>query len=138
MDRLTVLDLSATALAAAAGTGPDRVRRLQGDVLESVPDRRYDLWHDRAVFHFLIDPADRTRYGQVLRQATHPGSHLIVAAFAPDGPTTCSGLPVCRYGPEDLLVALGGELECIATRHAEHTTPWGGKQAFTWIVAAVA
>lgn len=64
--------MSTPAGAAAAGTGPDPVRRLQGDLLESVPDRRYDLWHDRAVFHFPIDPADGARYSQVLRQATHP------------------------------------------------------------------
>jgi len=134
---LTVLDLSTVALAAAAGTGPDPVRRLQGDVRHWTPDRRYDLWHDRAVFHFLTDPADRARYAQVLRQASHPGSHVIVATFAPDGPTSCSGLPVCRYEPDELTAALGGGLHLLVTRHADHTTPGGATQPFTWIAAHV-
>lgn len=134
---LTVLDLSTVALAAAAGNGPDPVRRVQGDVRHWTPDRTYDLWHDRAVFHFLTDPADRAHYAQVLRQATHPGSHVIVATFAPDGPTACSGLPACRYEPDELAAAVGGGLHILATRHADHLTPAGATQTFTWIAALV-
>ncbi len=136
---LTVLDLSTVALAAVAGTGTgqDPVRRLQADICHWTPDRRYDLWHDRAVFHFLTDPADRARYAQVLHQATHPGSHVIVATFAPDGPTACSGLPVCRYGPDELVAALGGDLVILIKHHSDHTTPTGATQTFTWIAALV-
>ncbi len=134
---LTVLDLSTVALAAAAGTDPDPVRRLQADIRRWTPDRRYDLWHDRAVFHFLTDPGDRARYAQVLRRATHPGSHVIVATFAPDGPTSCSGLPAFRYEPEELIAALGGGLQILVTLHADHLTPAGATQPFTWVAARV-
>ncbi len=134
---VTVLDLSGVALATAAAASPHTVSRLEQDVLTWEPERRYDLWHDRAVFHFLTDPDDRAQYRQVLHAATHPGSTVIVATFAADGPTTCSGLPVCRYGPEDLAATLGDDLTLLTARREDHPTPAAATQAFTWIAARV-
>lgn len=134
---LTVVDISAAASAAAAGSSHDGVCRLDQDILSWEPPRRYDLWHDRAVFHFLTDPDDRARYRQVLHAGMHPGSYVIVATFAPEGPDTCSGLPVCRYCPEDLVAVLGDDLELIAARQERHTTPAMTTQAFTWVLASI-
>ena len=134
---LSVLDVSAVALAdAGRRVGPEaRVTWICDDVLAWRPARRFGLWHDRAVFHFLTDPGDRARYLDTLAAALAPGGALVMATFAADGPTHCSGLPVARYGAEDLAGALGPRYEVVATRREEHTTPAGGRQAFTWLAA---
>jgi trans-aconitate methyltransferase len=132
---LTVLDLSPAALKEARGLlGDDaeRVRWIEHDLLTWPADRRYGLWHDRAVFHFLVDAEQRARYRAVLRSALWPGGGIVVATFAPDGPESCSGLPVARYDTEELVAAIGGGL-VVATEQEEHRTPAGVIQPFTWV-----
>ena len=132
---LTVLDLSKIALAEGRRrVGPEPVTWLEADVLAWRPDRRYRLWHDRAVFHFLVDPADRDAYRKTVRAATAPGSALIVATFSPEGPEACSGLPVARYSADALAAEFGESFEIVASLEEQHSTPSGGIQPFTWVV----
>jgi hypothetical protein len=109
------------------------VRCVRADLLAWEPDGLYDLWHDRAVFHFLVDASDRARYVATLRKALGPGGRVIVATFADDGPETCSGLPVRRYSAADLVAELGEAFELVDTRREEHLTPRGAIQPFTWV-----
>ena len=134
---VTVLDVSEAALRdaqARIGEAPG-VTWLHKDVLEWRPARRYGLWHDRAVFHFLTDHADRDRYLENLAEGILAGGAVIMATFAEDGPEYCSGLPVARYSADDLAGVLGRDFEIVATRRELHTTPSGGVQPFTWIAA---
>jgi len=137
---VTVLDISAAALDATFGRFPADapVRCVRADLLDWVPDRRYELWHDRAVFHFLVDEHDRDRYRATLNDALAPGGRVIVATFADDGPEMCSGLPVRRYAADDLMAALGGGFELVETRRELHVTPRGTSQPFTWVAARIA
>jgi SAM-dependent methyltransferase len=136
---LTLLDLSGTALGAARRRLPADapVRIVQADVLDWEPDRRYDLWHDRAVFHFLVASSDRDRYVETLRRAVTPGGKVIVGTFAEDGPEMCSGLPVDRYTAADLSAALGETFHLLETRRERHVTPRGAVQPFTWVAGTV-
>lgn len=109
------------------------MRCVQADILDWTPDRAFELWHERAVFHFLVDGADRDRYLATLRSALAPGGALIVGTFAADGPETCSGLPVRRYSADELVAALGDGFEPLALRREEHVTPRGTMQPFTWV-----
>ena len=111
------------------------MRCVRADLLEWEPDRRYELWHDRAVFHFLVEERDRDRYIATLSDALAPGGHVIVATFADDGPEMCSGMPVRRYAAEDLAAALGEGFELVETRREVHVTPRGTQQPFTWVAA---
>lgn len=132
---VTVLDISENALTRAReqlGAGAERVRWIVADVTEAELPRRYDLWHDRAVFHFLVEEVDRERYRALLRASTGPGAHVIVATFALDGPERCSGLPVVRYSPEALLEALGPGFSLIESDAEEHHTPSGAVQRFVY------
>ena len=107
---VTLVEVSAHALDAVRARLGDRARAvafLRSDVLDWSPDRAYDVWHDRAVFHFLSDDADRARYVERATEAVRPGGALIVASFAADGPTHCSGLPVRRYTADDLAGTFG-------------------------------
>jgi 2-polyprenyl-3-methyl-5-hydroxy-6-metoxy-1,4-benzoquinol methylase len=134
---LTVLDLSSTALELAASrlhAGPP-VNWLKQDVLTWHPQRRYGLWHDRAVFHFLIDDRERRQYLDVMRQALEPNGLVILGTFAADGPEYCSGLPVARYAPGDLMATLGPGFELLDERYERHVTPADAVQPFTWIAA---
>lgn len=136
---VTVLDVSADALQATRsrlGAKADNVAWITSNLLRWQPVRRYRVWHDRAVFHFLTAPADRARYVEVLRAALAPGGHVIIGTFAATGPQTCSGLPVARYSPEDLARQFPG----FAVRHSareEHYTPGGAVQPFTWLLLAL-
>jgi SAM-dependent methyltransferase len=106
------LDVSAEAMRIARerlGARGDRVRWIVADVTRWSPDRHYDVWHDRAAFHFLIDPADQARYVSALRNALRPGGVAVIGTFAPDGPVRCSGLPVARHDGESLSAILGDE-----------------------------
>lgn len=133
---VTVLDVSAEALdVAAARVGAGTATWVRTDLLTWVPERRYGLWHDRAVLHFLTEPTDRARYRSILEASVVPGGAVIVATFAPDGPETCSGLPVVRYDPAGLAAVLGERFEVTADRREDHVTPAGGIQPFTWIAA---
>ncbi|MAQ37124.1 SAM-dependent methyltransferase [Thioclava sediminum] len=130
---ISVLDLSQTALdAQRARLGPRGadVEWIVADITRWSPQRVYDLWHDRAVFHFLVDPSDRDAYVTRLSRALRIGGHAIIATFAPDGPETCSGLPVRRYSPEALGGVLGPDFELVAKRFQKHTTPSGNLQSF--------
>lgn len=132
---ITVLDIAAPALEAAkARIGPlaDRVHWEVADITEWSPARKYDVWHDRAVFHFLTEPKQWAAYRQALVEGLATGGLAIVATFALDGPERCSGLPVRRYGPASLANVLGESLQLIDAWREEHVTPWGAKQAFNW------
>ncbi|RZN08757.1 SAM-dependent methyltransferase [Bradyrhizobium genosp. SA-3] len=130
---VAVLDLSANALDVAKkrlGAAASRVDWIVADATTWRPAKTYDLWHDRAAFHFLTDPRDRAAYVERLRSAVAPGGHVIIATFAPDGPEKCSGLPVQRHDSASLLAELGAEFELIETRRETHHTPWDSTQAF--------
>ncbi|WP_345944130.1 class I SAM-dependent methyltransferase [Bradyrhizobium sp. NBAIM02] len=130
---IAVLDLSANALAAAKkriGPAASTVDWIVADATTWRPTRTYDVWHDRAAFHFLTDPRDRVAYGERLRSAVRPGGHVIIATFAPDGPEKCSGLPVQRHDSTSLAAELGPEFKLVETRSETHHTPWHSTQAF--------
>ncbi|SHF21198.1 Methyltransferase domain-containing protein [Ruegeria intermedia] len=132
---VTVLDLSPVSLQAARdrlGPAGDAVTWIATDITQWTPDRRYDLWHDRAVFHFLVDPTDRAAYLDTLAQAVVAGGHAIIATFAPDGPETCSGLPVARYESGQISEMLGNGFALVADRRHGHHTPWGAIQSFQY------
>ena len=131
---LTVLDLSAVALAAARDRlgDPGAVTWIEADLLTWQPTRRWDAWHDRAVLHFLVDDDDRASYRALLGRSLAPGGAFVIGTFAEDGPTHCSALPVRRYTPED-LVDLLGDIEIVEQRRHIHRTPSGADQPFNWI-----
>lgn len=131
-----VLDVSEAALAVARGrlgeaTG---VQWLAQDLLTWQPTRRYRLWHDRAVFHFLVDATDQARYLRVLRDALDPGGAVILGAFAPEAPDRCSGLRVVRRDTRQLTDVLEG-FTVVDARTEEHSTPRGVRQPFSWVAA---
>jgi ubiquinone/menaquinone biosynthesis C-methylase UbiE len=130
---VSVLDLSAAALdRSRRQLGPlgEQIEWIAADVTVWIPDRSYDLWHDRAVFHFLVDADDRTAYLDRLCRCLRPGGHAIIATFALDGPEKCSGLPIVRYDPEGLSGELGDRFTLVAHRRHTHKTPWGSPQSF--------
>lgn len=133
---LTVLDLSPAALLQARarlGARAERVTWQAADVLDvALPARRFDVWHDRAVFHFLTADDDRQRYIAQVRHAVRPGGLVIVATFAEDGPLRCSGLDVTRYSPAQLHAVFGAPFTLLESRRETHTTPSGATQAFTY------
>jgi SAM-dependent methyltransferase len=130
---VSVLDVSESALEQSrAQSLGGKITWIKEDALRWQPDRRYALWHDRALLHFFVDDADRGRYLAVLGEALQPGGYVIVAAFAPDGPETCSGLPVRRYSAHDLKLLLGPGYQLREARRELHHTPTGKPQPFTW------
>ena len=132
---LSILDVSTTALAATLErVGSDRVVAIDGDVTTWRSERRYDVWHDRAVLHFL-SPTDALRYARTVRAAVSPGGAVVIGVFAPDGPATCSGLTVTHYTAPELMSLLGEEFDVVDERRTRHVTPWGDEQSFQWIAA---
>ena len=134
---VSVLDLSVVALRLACqrmGAAASRVQWIVADVLDWEPARRYALWHDRAMLHFFVDDADRRRYADAARRAVQPGGHAVIATFAPDGPTECSGLPVRRSSAQDIAQLLGDEFGLVREDRELHQTPGGTEQPFTWVV----
>jgi SAM-dependent methyltransferase len=130
---VSVLDLSETALAKARarlGDGAEKVKWIAADVTAWQPDARYDVWHDRAAFHFLTEPDAQRAYVERLRLALRDGGHAIIATFAHDGPEKCSGLPVARHSAETIGALLGTEFALVDARRHEHATPWGSVQKF--------
>jgi trans-aconitate methyltransferase len=131
---VTVLDVAPAALDRVRerlGARASAVHLVAADVTQWRGDRPYALWHDRAVLHFLTDQDDQDAYVASLLANLAPGGAAILATFAPDGPQTCSGLPVRRYAADELVALVG---EGFALEHSErrvHTTPWGGEQPFT-------
>lgn len=135
---LTVLDISGVALTAARdalGPAAADVTWITADVRNWEPARTWDLWHDRAVFHFMVSEDDRAAYRRALAAALAPGGLVIAATFAPDGPAQCSRLPVRRYDASGLVAALGTDLALVAQRREVHVTPSGTRQPFTWVLA---
>jgi SAM-dependent methyltransferase len=130
---IAVLDLSANALDAAKariGAAAANVDWIVADATTWRPAKIYDIWHDRAAFHFLTDARDRAAYVERLRTAVAPGGQVIIATFALDGPEKCSGLPVQRHDSASLSAELGPEFELVETRSEIHHTPWQSTQAF--------
>jgi hypothetical protein len=135
MNCLAVLDVSGSALARARSRLGARAAIptwLEADVAGEWTLKPMDIWHDRAVFHFLTSPDDRKRYRLHLLQTLKQGGSAIVATFSLDGPDHCSGLPVQRYSPETLSAELGPELAMVETLPHIHTTPWGISQSFVY------
>jgi SAM-dependent methyltransferase len=134
---VTVLDISRTGLSAAQrrlGPAAQLVRWVHADITRWRPERRYRIWHDRAVFHFLTTPDAQESYFDTLTAAVEPGGSVIIGSFAADGPEQCSGLPVARYSPTDLKKLVSPYLTVLATEREEHTTPAGATQPFTWLL----
>ena len=133
---VTVLDLSEAALTASKsrlGHRAGDVSWLVGDITRvELPRHAYDVWHDRAVFHFLTAPAEREAYVQAVLRAVKPGGHVIVATFAEDGPDKCSGLPVMRYSADGLHAEFGAPFTLLQQEREEHHTPFGTVQKFIY------
>jgi trans-aconitate methyltransferase len=132
---VSVLDIAGSALATSKERAGDRsglVHWIEADVRSWRPVRTFDIWHDRAVFHFLTAAEDRAGYRRALLAATRVGSRVILATFAPDGPAQCSGLPVRRYGAKAMATELGPDFELQEEWREEHVTPWGAVQQFQW------
>ena len=133
--RVAVLDISADALKHTKqrlGARAGAVEWFEADVTEFMPPRRFDLWHDRAVFHFLTDRADRQKYVQTLQRTLASDGHVVIATFAIGGPTRCSGLDVCRYDPTGICAELGAGFELREQVDEMHVTPWNTGQKFSW------
>jgi SAM-dependent methyltransferase len=132
---IAVLDISASALAHARARLGDlaaRITWIEADITHFQPGRRFSIWHDRAVFHFLTDAADRERYLGVLRSTLRAGGHLILATFGPEGPTRCSGLAVQRYSEREVSALLGSGFALRMHQLEEHRTPTGAIQQFLY------
>ena len=132
---ITVLDISATALERARarmGDKAETVHWVTADVTAFSPTRRYALWHDRAVFHFLVDQCDRDRYLAAVRTALQPRGHLILSTFGPDGPLRCSGLEICRYGIGQLQELFDEHFELQHHELHDDKTPAGASQQFIY------
>jgi SAM-dependent methyltransferase len=133
---ITVLDISAKALScvkARLGKKAKLITWLEGDITTAhLPAHHYELWHDRAVFHFLTELEQQRKYRDNLLQALKPGGHLIIGTFAPEAPPQCSGLPVLRYTPDQLENTLGTEF--VLERHCKemHITPGGVEQMYLY------
>ncbi len=133
---ITVLDLSAAAMATARqriGKRANDIKWIEGDITQvNLPPNRFDIWHDRAVFHFLTEPASRRLYVEQILHAVRPGGHIIVATFAEDGPDKCSGLPVMRYSPSTLHAEFGNGFKLLSHEKEVHHTPFGTTQQFIY------
>ena len=139
---VTVLDLSAAALEVAKqrlGRRAGFVTWMEGDVTTvELPTHHFDIWHDRAVFHFLTEEQDRRAYVANVLQAVRPSGHVIVATFAEDGPTQCSGLPVMRYSAKQLHAEFGTSFALLKQEREDHQTPSGTVQRFIYCYCRVA
>ena len=139
---ISVLDISPTALEVARARLGERSRRVQwvcGDVTAmDLGEQRYDVWHDRAVFHFLTEPTERVAYVRQVARSVKTGGYVIVAAFGPEGPTRCSGLPVVRYEPDALHDEFGDRFRLVKHLTELHETPKGATQQFVYCFCNVA
>lgn len=133
---VTVLDVSAAALDEVRGRLAGRVGLtvVVADLLAWEPPRAYAVWHDRAVLHFLTDPADRAAYASTAAKAVAAGGAAVIGTFAPGGPTSCSGLPTVQHSPQDVADLLGPAFALVHAEAEEHVTPGGAVQAFSWAV----
>jgi 2-polyprenyl-3-methyl-5-hydroxy-6-metoxy-1,4-benzoquinol methylase len=134
---LTVLDLSESAVSIAKkrlGQRAAPVKWIVADVTQWQPPAAYDVWHDRAAFHFLTEAPDRIAYVERLTTALRSGGHAIIGTFAPDGPERCSGLPVVRYDAAQLAAMLTPSFTLVDMRRDDHQTPWGAIQHFQFSI----
>ena len=138
---VTVLDISQTALAVTRerlGSAAGQIDWLIADVTQvSLPGRSYDVWHDRAVFHFLTEPEQRAAYVRNVAHAVKPGGHVIVSTFGPEGPVKCSGLEVARYDAPSLHAQFGRRFQLIESSEELHRTPFGTTQQFLYCYCRV-
>lgn len=135
LERIAVLDISEAALALAGHRLGDRAGRIEwivGDASDLDQVGTFDIWHDRAAFHFLLEPAARRRYADLARRTVPDGGTVMVATFADDGPERCSGMPVQRYDPEALAAELGDGFQLVDSRRYLHHTPTGFPQQFQY------
>ncbi len=132
---LSVLDASQLALdEARARLGDDDVNWIHADLMEWQPDRQYRLWHDRAVFHFLVVPDQQARYVELCESVIEPGGALVMGVFSLRGPETCSGLSVRRWSAEDLSERFANGFATVTSFEHDHVTPWGSVQPFIWVL----
>ena len=138
---ITVLDVSQEAIDVTRkrlGSSADQVHWIMADVTRiELEPRAYDVWHDRAVFHFLTEPAQRGSYVRQVIRAVKPGGHVIVSAFGPEGPMKCSGLEVMRYNAESLHEEFGARFRLVSSSKEEHHTPSGTTQQFVYCYCRV-
>ncbi len=138
---VTVLDISMAAIEVAKarlGSSAGSVHWITGDITEvELEAARYDIWHDRAVFHFLTQAEDRAAYVRQVARAVRPGGHVIVATFGPDGPDKCSGLDVVRYDAGSLHGEFGPKFRLLDSVTEQHETPWGTPQQFMYCLCRV-
>lgn len=137
LDRTAVLDISDAALALARhrlGDRADQIEWIVGDIATLTDVGRFDIWHDRAAFHFLLEPEARRRYADLARRTLPVGGTAIVATFAEDGPERCSGMPVQRYEPDELAATWGHGFRLKASRRHLHHTPAGVPQQFQYSI----
>ena len=131
---VSAMDISASAIERAkarAGGASGRINWIVADVLEAPALSPVRIWHDRAVFHFITEEADRRRYADLAARTVEPGGHAIIATFALDGPERCSDLPVRRYDAAALAREFAPSFEMVHSEREVHTTPWGKQQPFT-------
>jgi len=133
---VSVLDISAASLHTAQqrlGSQAQKVNWIEADITQAqLPSQFYDVWHDRAVFHFLMNAEDRQKYVETVRHSVKQGCHVIVATFAPDGPQKCSGLEVVRYSEDSLHNEFGDDFEVVDSTRETHHTPFGTDQKFVY------
>ncbi len=133
---VTVLDISGTAIEHTKkrlDSASQQVTWLMADITEAgLPMRTYDVWHDRAVFHFLMEPTQRLAYVRQVSSAVKPGGHVIVGSFGPEGPTKCSGLDVMRYDADSLHAEFGARFRLVESSKELHRTPFGTTQQFLY------
>ena len=145
VDRLLARDFSDLTVLGISHHVIDEVRQRLGenaatvntvchDLLRWVPDRQFDIWHDRAVLHFLVEPSERDRYVKIAERAVREQGALVIGTFAEDGPTQCSGLPVARYSVEDLAELFSTSFMLATHEREQHVTPAGVVQPFAWVV----
>ncbi|MBT8399121.1 MAG: class I SAM-dependent methyltransferase [Rhodothermia bacterium] len=136
---ITLLDIADEPLALVRdrlGEAAAKVQFVVSDIADFAPAGPIDLWHDRAVFHFLITDDERGQYLRTLRDSVAPGGHVLIATFGPEGPDRCSGLPAMRYGPDELAETLGSDFELRDTAEEYHVTPGGAQQQFLYCLFA--
>lgn len=134
-EMVSAIDLSRAAIEhsrARLGDRSDRVRWMTGDATTMDFEEPFDLWHDRAVLHFLTDGDARESYAASLFRSLVPNGHAVISTFAPDGPTTCSGLEVVRYGPQEITALLGESFQLLETEYETHISPRGNQQKFAY------
>jgi ubiquinone/menaquinone biosynthesis C-methylase UbiE len=133
---VSVLDISSKAIESSRerlGLKADRVDWIIGDITAiELPKDYFNVWHDRAVFHFLTEAEDRRKYVDLVMRSLKPGGHIIVASFGPDGPQKCSGLDVVRYSPESMHDEFGDNFELVKSMNESHATPFGTTQEFIY------